>query len=89
MWGILCEGIRMDGIVNQGKLQKINSACLWLVDAQFSHAGAQGAAVESKDFWGSVFATDLPMGLLKYPDNIVTLKDVFQLSDIAGPLIIL
>ena len=50
VWGILYEGIRMDGIVNQGKLQKINSACLWLVDAQFSHAGAQGAAVESKDF---------------------------------------
>ena len=50
VWGILYEGIRMDGIVNQGKLQKINSACLWLVDTQFSHAGAQGAAVESKDF---------------------------------------
>ena len=50
VWGILCEGIRMDGIVNQGKLQKINSACLWLVDTQFSHAGAQGAAVESKGF---------------------------------------
>ena len=50
VWGILCEGIEMDGVVIQGKLQKINSACLWLVDAQFSHAGAQGAAVESKDF---------------------------------------
>jgi len=50
VWGILCEGIRMDGVVIQGKLQKINSACLGLVDTQFSHAGAQGAAVESKDF---------------------------------------
>ena len=50
VWGILYEGLRMDGIVNPGKLQKINSACLWLVDAKFSHAGAQGAAVESKDF---------------------------------------
>ena len=47
---ILCEGIRMDGVVIQGKLQKPNSACLGLVDTQFSHAGAQGAAVESKDF---------------------------------------
>ena len=50
VWGILCEGIRMDGVVIQGKLQKPNSACLGLVDTQFSHAGAQGAAVESKDF---------------------------------------
>jgi hypothetical protein len=50
MWGILCEGIRMDGVVIQGKLQKTNSACLGLVDTQFSHTRAQGAAVESKDF---------------------------------------
>jgi hypothetical protein len=50
MWGILCEGIRMDGVVIQGKLQKTNSACLRLVDTQFSYTGAQGAAVESKDF---------------------------------------
>jgi hypothetical protein len=40
----------MNGVVIQGKLQKINSACLGTVDTQFSHAGAQGAAVESKDF---------------------------------------
>ena len=40
VWGILCEGIEMDGVVIQGKLQKINSACLGLVDTQFSHAGA-------------------------------------------------
>jgi hypothetical protein len=26
-----------------------NTACLWLADTQFSYAGAQCAAVESKD----------------------------------------
>ena len=50
------------------------TCCLWLTDTQFSHAGAQRAAVESKDFCSPVLAAHFPMGLLKYPDNIVTLN---------------
>lgn len=44
---------------------------LGLVDIQFSDAGAQRAAVESEDFGSPVFATHFPIGLLKYPHNVV------------------
>jgi hypothetical protein len=44
---------------------------LWLVDTQFSYAGAQRGAVEPKDFRGPVFATHFPIGLLEHPDNVV------------------
>jgi hypothetical protein len=50
------------------------TCCLWLADTQFSHTGAQRAAVESKDFCGPVLAAHFPIRLLKYPDNIVTLN---------------
>jgi hypothetical protein len=47
---------------------------LRLADAQFSYAGAKGAAVEPKDFRSPVWATYFPIGLLKYPDNMVALN---------------
>ena len=53
------------------------TCCLWLTDTQFPHTGAQRAAVEPKDFGGSVFATHSPIGLLKYSDNMVALN-LFQ-----------
>jgi len=59
-----------DAVFNVG----INFAGLWLADFQFSHAGTQRAAVESKDFCSPVMAAYFPMGLLKYPDDIVTLN---------------
>ena len=60
-----------------GKVVKIDPACSRLNDTQFSHAGAQCAAIEPKDLCSPVFSAHLPMGLLKYPDNIVTL-DLIQ-----------
>ena len=48
--------------------------CLRPVDIQFSDAGAQRAAVESEDFGSPVFATHFPIGLLKYPGNVVALN---------------
>jgi hypothetical protein len=54
--------------------KQIDPKCLCLADTQFSHAGAQCAAVEPKDFGSPVTATYFPMGLLKYPDNIVSLN---------------
>ena len=50
---------------------------LRLVNTQFSYAGAQCTAVEPKDFCSPVLAAYLPMSLLKYPDDIVTL-DLFS-----------
>jgi len=47
---------------------------LWLLDTQFSQAGTQCATVESKDFSGPVFAAHLPLGLFKYPNNVVALN---------------
>jgi hypothetical protein len=55
-------------------IKQIDPKCLWLADTQFAHTGTQCAAVEPKDFCGSVLATHSPMGLLKYPDNIITLN---------------
>jgi len=57
--------------------KQIDPTCLWLADTQFSHSGAQCAAVESKDFCSPVFAAYLPMGLLKYPNNMVVFN-LFQ-----------
>ena len=54
--------------------KKIDHACLWLADTQLSYARAQCAAVEPKDFCSPVFATHFPVGLLKYPDNMVALN---------------
>ena len=54
--------------------KELDPACLRLVDIQLSDAGAQRAAVEPEDFGSPVFAAHFPMGLLKYPDNIVTLN---------------
>ena len=48
--------------------------CLRLVDIQFSEAGAQRAAIESEDFGSPVFATHFPIGMLKYPGNVVALN---------------
>ena len=50
VWSMLRARILIDGVIIWGKLQKINSVCLWLLDTQFSHAGAQRAAVEPKNF---------------------------------------
>ena len=77
MWRVPSERIRIDGVMILGKLQKINFTSLWLMDTQFSHAGTQRAAIEAKDFCSPVLAAYFPMGLLKYPDNIVTL-DLIQ-----------
>jgi len=61
-----------------GSSNKTNrSTCLWLVNTQFSYTGAQGAAVEPKNFCSPVFATHFPIGLLKYPDHMVAF-DFFQ-----------
>ena len=57
--------------------KRIAFANLRLADTQLSYAGAQGAAVEAKDFSRAVFAADFPMGLFKYLDNIIAL-DRFQ-----------
>jgi len=88
LWDILRVGIQTGDLIVLGYLQKvknsgpenvvfnvgINFAGLWLADFQFSHAGSQCAAVESKDFCSPVLAAYLPISLLKYPDNIVTLN---------------
>ena len=50
--------------------KQIDSTRLWLMDTQFSYAGAQCAAVEPKDFCSPAFSTHFPIGLLKYPDNM-------------------
>jgi len=52
--------------------KQIGPASLGPADTQFLYAGAKRAAVEPKDFCSPVFAAHLPIGLLKYPDNVVT-----------------
>jgi hypothetical protein len=64
----------LPGFGLQTSCEKKSFAGLWLADTQFPHAGAQRAAVESKDFCSPVLPAYLPMGLLKYPHNIVTLN---------------
>ena len=54
--------------------KELDPACLRLVDIQFSDTCAQRAAVESEDFGSPVFATHFPIGLLKYPENVVALN---------------
>jgi hypothetical protein len=54
--------------------KQINPKCLWLVDTQFSYAGAQCAAVEPKDLCSPAFTTHFPIGLLKYPENMAALN---------------
>ena len=54
--------------------KQLDPACLRLVDTQFSDAGAQRAAVEPEDFGSPVFATHFPIGLPKYPENVVALN---------------
>jgi hypothetical protein len=56
-----CEGIQID------RLLFIDPACLWLADTQFSHAGAQCAAVEPKDFCSPVAAHSLSNGPAQVP----------------------
>ena len=69
------EGIRIDSLlfVESREKQSILKD-LRLVDTQFSYAGSQRAAVEPKDLCSPVFATHFPIGLLKYPDNMVALN---------------
>jgi hypothetical protein len=58
--------------------KQIDLPRLWLVDTQFPYAGAQCAAVEPKNFCSPVLAAYFPIGLLKYPHNMVALN-LFQL----------
>ena len=60
--------------VYHGSDEEESSQALGLEDTEFSHSGAQCAAVEPKDLCSAVLAAHPPMRLLKYPDNIVTLN---------------
>jgi hypothetical protein len=77
----LAEGIQIDSLlfVESREKQSILKD-LRLVDTQFSYAGSQRAAVEPKDFRSPVFAAHLPIGLLKYPDDIVPLDLIQRFS---------
>ncbi len=47
------------------------NAALWFVDVEFTHASAQGAAVEPQDFGRTVFTADLPLSQFKNPKNMI------------------
>ena len=60
--------------VDHGSDEKQNSQALWLEDTEFSHSGAQSAAVEPKDLGRSVFSADLPLSLIEDSHNVFPLK---------------
>ena len=46
---------------------------MWFSDVEFTHMSAQGVVVEPKDFSRTVLSADFAPGLLKYPNNMVSL----------------
>ena len=74
---IFRNGKGIDRLFLKTGRKKLDLVCSRFNDAQFSHAGAQGAAIEPEDLCSPVFPAHLPLGLLKYPENIVTL-DLIQ-----------
>ena len=59
---------------DHGSDEKQYSQALCLEDAEFSHAGAQCAAIESKDLGRPVFSADFPLSLLEDSHNMFALN---------------
>jgi hypothetical protein len=58
---------------------------LWFLDIELTHAAAQGASLEPEDFSRTVLSAYFPMGLLKHPNNMVSIDRFHEFNGYMRP----